>query len=357
MPEAPHSVPQQGADHLLRATDATVDDRSFLRTFLVAFIAAALLIAAANFVIDPTDVFHTGLFPPVTWVDRDEKSVFFTQMQPKPELLILGSSRMMKMNPACATSLSGLETFNFAVNDARAEDYLAILGFVSDRGGVPRRILIGIDPEGLSGDPIDWRLANSKYLSSYLAVRPSRFTHLGENLLSRGQLTASMSSVRHVLTHQPETIRVGRDGFLTYLDLEARKASGSFDLRREIQTSVIGYTATFEHFDSLSPKRVAMLRDFFKKCRDKGIQVDAVIPPLHPDLLAAMQRTPLPARIEDTSRTLRQFESEGLLRYVDVTTIDRFGGDPSHFFDGVHMEESNGSRVLEKVYGGRCAVQ
>jgi len=357
MPEASHSVPQQGADHLLRATDSTIDDRRFLRTFLVAFIAAALLIAAINFVVDPTDVFHTGLFPPVTWVDRDEKSVFFTQMQPKPQLLILGSSRMMKMNPACATSLSGLKTFNFAVNDARAEDYVAILGFVSDHGGAPKRILIGIDSEGLSNAPFDWRLANSKYLSRYLPVRPSKFSHLGENLLSRIQLAASMSSVRHVLTHQTETIRVGPDGYLTYIDLEAAKSRGTFDLRREIRVSITGYATSFEHFDGLSPVRVAMLHDFFTQCHAKGIQVDAVIPPLHPDVLAAMERTPVRARIADTARMLRQFEAEGLLHYIDVTTIDRFGGDPDRFFDGIHMEEWNSSRILEHVYGGRCAVQ
>ena len=357
MSEIAHSVPQEGADHLASATVSNDADKPFLRTFLFALLGAASFIAAVNFVIDPTDVFHVGLLPPVTWVDRDEKSVFFMQQEAKPQLLIIGSSRMMKMNPACASSLTGLRAFNFAVNDARAEDYLAILRFVSDHGGAPRRILIGVDPEGLSHEPIDWRLANSKYLSRYLVNRPSRFTHLGENLLSRRQLSASIASVRHVLTHQASTIRVAPDGFLTYLDLEPSKARGDYDLPKQLQVSVTGYAATFEHFDALSPSRVKMLREFFVECRRRAIVVDAVIPPLHPDLLAAMARSPLPQRIDDTERLLRQLEREGLIHYSDVTTLSGFGGDPSRFFDGIHMEEWNSSRVLEHVYGGRCAVQ
>ena len=51
MAGGPHSVPQQGADHLARATVSSPSDRSFLATFLIALIAASLLIAAANLVV------------------------------------------------------------------------------------------------------------------------------------------------------------------------------------------------------------------------------------------------------------------------------------------------------------------
>ena len=69
-------------------------------------------------------------------------------------------------------------------------------------------------------------------------------------------------------------------------------------------------------------------------------------------------RSPLWARVADAEAVLRRFEREGLLRYVDVRMMESFGGNPAWYFDAIHMEEANSTRIMERVYGGSgCAVQ
>src|SRR5690349_19786525 len=68
--------------------------------------------------------------------------------------LILGSSRSMKLRPELLREKTGLEFFNFAVENARAEDYLAIERWVRQQTAPPNLLVVGLDIEALHDDDV-----------------------------------------------------------------------------------------------------------------------------------------------------------------------------------------------------------
>jgi hypothetical protein len=134
------------AAHRTYPVVATPGDRSFARTFLVAFLALVAGVAALNVVVDPLGYFGVGLLPRASWDDRDEKAKMFLRQQLRPGLLLLGSSRTMKLDPACASALTGLPSFNFGVSGGRPEDFYAIQQFVEASAGTSlKRIILGTE--------------------------------------------------------------------------------------------------------------------------------------------------------------------------------------------------------------------
>ena len=104
--------------------------------------------------VDARGQFGTGLFPVVVSRTRADKSRLFLDFQRQQPVngLVIGSSRSMRVAPAYLTARTGLRFFNFGVDDARAEDYLAIERWVRAHGGVPRLAVMGLDIEALHDD-------------------------------------------------------------------------------------------------------------------------------------------------------------------------------------------------------------
>src|SRR5687768_13190122 len=108
--------------------------------FILHFLAATGLIAGAYasvlVAVDPRADFATGLVPPAILDSRAVKQrLFLDYARSVPvEGLVLGSSRAMKLRPDELGGLLGARFFNFSVDSARAEDYLAVYRWVRGTG-------------------------------------------------------------------------------------------------------------------------------------------------------------------------------------------------------------------------------
>ena len=364
MPQSP-SAPQQAAGHLLRELHAAPGDRAFVRTVLLAWLGLSAAAAVVALLLDPLGTFGTGLAPPLLWRDRDEKAEAFLKYEPKPETVVVGSSHVMKLRPACLTELTGMRAFNFGVSAARAEDYLAVLRFVEANGrGTLKRLLIGVDPDAFNGSEDMGRLLlASRHLRQYAPLEaPSRAAALGPDLLGAQVALASWRSARGLL----EGASISRlkafdpDGFIRYLRWESEARAGTLPLDDNIRASADEFRSRYRSFSILDPVRVALFRELLGEAHTTGVEVDAYIPPVHPKVLRLLIPTPsFSFRWNDTEALLGQLAEQGLLRYHDLKFLRRFGGDPREFFDGEHMTEVNTRRLLLAMHGRDegCALQ
>jgi hypothetical protein len=353
--------------HRHRDVESAPGDSAFLRTFGVAFLALVLGLAALVRITDPLAAFGSGILPPVVSADRDYKAALYRDAERRPEIVVLGSSRVKTLRPACISELTGRAAFNFGVNAGVAEDFVAILRFLrSDSAGTVREILLGADPEAFTGEPGAGRaLRTSRILGTYGPERagpadaPSRGA---ADLLSIESVAASFRSLRRQLFASAELPQeaIAVDGWQTNPKWDAEIAAGEFVQPVRVSESVVAVSRRYRAGLRLSAVRLQLLEELLQEARVAGVAVTAFIPPVHPDLESNRAAESLPSLTAGMEAVLRDAERRGLLRFVETSGGAGYPNDAGLYYDAVHMMPENGDRLLTWVYrgteGAGCAV-
>ena len=353
--------------HRHRDIESSPGDSAFLRTFGVAFLAFVLGLAALVRITDPLAAFGTGLLPPVVSADRDYKAALYRDAARRPEIVVLGSSRVKALRPACISELTGRAAFNFGVNAGVAEDFVAITRFLrSDSTGAVREILLGADPEAFTGEPGAGRaLQTSRILGTYAPERAARDASPSRgaaDLLSLESVAASFRSVRRRFLPSPELPQeaIAADGWQTHPRWDAEIAAGAFAQPDRVSESIVSVSRRYRDDLQLSPARLRLLEELLLEARESGVKVTAFIPPVHPGLAQNESARSLPRLTAAMEDVLRDAEHRGLLRFVPTSGAAGYANDPALYYYAVHMMAGNGDRLLGRVYGtgqgARCAV-
>ncbi len=344
------------------------EDAAVARRNLVVFLAVTLVLGAStiatNVVVNPFGKYPWRVLPPVIETARTEKSAALSATAPKPQALILGSSRTMKLAPSDIREQTGLTTYNASVHSARAEDLLAFYRLAERLDGPPLKLLvIGLDVEAAHNTvQPDARLLNNKRLLAELAdqdIERSSLAAFGEDL-GWPTLRASISSLRVSPADrwaESSQTTFNSAGFVTYGRDEKLKSENIFNLPKRIASSKQEYVARFRGFDQLDAVRLGRLEALFEAASSRGTRVVVFLTPLHPELLAHLQATNLVARLNDLRNWLHTFCATKKIVAYDATDPNRFGADLHGFFDGAHADRNNMrklSHVLLELDG--CAL-
>ena len=353
--------------HRHRNIESCPGDSAFLRTFGVAFAALVFGLAALVRITDPLATFGTGILPPVVSADRDYKASLYLDAARRPEIVVLGSSRVKTLRPACISELTGRAAFNFGVNAGVAEDFVAIVRFLrSDSAGSVREILLGADPEAFTGEPGAGRaLQTSRILGTYAPGRAASAgsrRHSAADLLSLESVAAAFRSVRRELLPSAELPQeaIAADGWQTHPRWDAEIAAGEFVQPDRVTESIVSVSRRYRDGLELSPARLRLLEQLLIESRDAGVQVTAFIPPVHPGLEHNESARALPRLTAAMEDVLRDAERRGLLRFMPTCEAAGYANDPALYYDAVHMMPANGDHLLGRVYGAGqgagCAV-
>jgi hypothetical protein len=337
----------------------------FLAVFATAAACLLALFAAANYLVNPLDLYPPQVFEPAVRSSRVTKVRLIRDTgAAKPEAIVLGSSRSMQVAPETITRLTGLRAFNFANDSALAEDYYTALRFlVEDAHLTPRLLIIGVDVEAFhNGVSPDERLLALPALSKYLQH--------GEATRARGDRAVRLLSLQQTQATARSLMRaaLGRrqaavpfhfepDGYLRYDEMERARAEGRFTLASYIPPSVTEYTARFAGFSALSDRRKAYFTETLEYARAHHITTIIFMTPLHPAVIRALASGSYAGRVREATAFLAEAARAYGATYVDLSTIDRFGGDPDAFWDGGHMDPVNMDRLTQRLLGARRAVQ
>jgi len=335
----------------------------FLTAFLLTFFVGIAVIAGLNIAVDPFGYFGTGVLPPLVLDDRDQKATALGNLPQQPATLILGSSRSYQLSPALAERFAAGSAFNFAVTGARTEDYLAILRYVLAQPN-PRlsRLIIGIEERALMqrGD-LNPRLIQSNVLRPYAPrTGGTDINELAGVTLTWDATYSTLLSIRRAIL-RPDIHRTAFDdaGYIVQTSWDRAIAAGTYDQGAEIRGTIRNYLPDFGQIDGLSSEGIEYFMELLRIARERGVRVDAFIPPMHPAMLEGLRALDVEKRIEETRSLLVELEQQGLLDYHETASAADFGGSADGFYDGVHMNAANGQLLLCKVLSGSagCAVQ
>lgn len=332
--------------------------RNFL--FVLGGLIAAYLIVAI--IIDPRGYFHVGQFPVVTLDSRAQKIDKYVQSGAHNTFdgLILGSSRSMGIDPKELRKWTGKNCFNFSVDSACAEDYLAIYRWSHKQNPRIKLLFIGLDIEALHNDDrFDSRLIGNRQLansiSEFLGGNFIGFiSGRGAAIYSRQYAQDVYASIRVALVTRGNAnfrntnafSNFDETGLIHYVEWEKQVAAGVFKNEAHINGSVDEYRRRFEGMSSLSKRRCLILETLLKEALEDGVTVRLWITPIHPKVASFLSRKTSYARLLDQTRiyigSLRQ--SDYLMTF-DFSAPVFFGGNDIDWWDGAHVNPNNASRL------------
>ena len=330
----------------------------FRRIWLIVLILTLILVGVLNLLIDPFEMYGTGLIEPLRPNNYREKLDLFMAYQRQPGALILGNSRVEALNPETVEDITSLNCFNFGLPAACTDSVLASMKIAVEENQSPvELVIIGVEP--LFFDPAGWitpkaRLVPefSKYYSDSQA-----FKTIYEKSIRLIEIEQLMSSLRvlgrtigNIQELPVESYR--SDGMATYPQFDMEIEAGTFDLEAVLDERVPHYPEGafgLSDFTELSVSRLVLWEELINLCVERDIQIYAFMAPSHPRLLKLLQELDAMWIFQETSDFVERTVTDAGGVYRDYTNLESFEGNPDWFYDEVHMWTSNADLLLENL--------
>jgi hypothetical protein len=342
------------------------------RYYLASCIVVLLATIVVNFFGNGNGLYSP--WHPAKW-ERDWKTKRLMEAVRKgkpPQVLVLGSSRMMQVQPDYVAAITGKRTFNFAVGSALPVDYLTELRLALDAGDTPDLVILGVDELvfSLSASSLDRRVANWDWLSempwpenaqlvlSVLSSTDLKSTFLSlKNLMRLGSPSRAADEVDGILLE---------DGYLLTPKREDEKAAGSYEFSKAMETTVAYYLDAYglprkdTRAYRIRLRSITLFREFLETARARGIEVRVMLLPLNPRFEERILTPELRKVRGELSAVLRRnCDSFGFV-YRDFSDLSSYGGDPNEFWDGSHQTPANLRRMVNALFGiapSRCVIK
>ncbi len=333
--------------------------KRFCKYFAGTLLTLLSLLLATHWAVDPYENFGTGWMEPLTSSVRREKTESLAKLPEPPSVLILGSSRVMKMEPRYVDKKTGRRTFNLGVSSAMAEDYYVLLKYALSRNVPVEMILLGIDDETFrNGRDVDARLRKNPELAQFLdPSSPARGTleSITQAVSYRGLLDTIDCLRLNLVGFPPSNSSFDpASGFITYVKWESQIADGTFDLDSNIQSTKRTYLKRYDGFNELADWRKEYFRKFVDLCAENDVELCCFMTPLHPEVQEVLAKeSPLAQRRAEVVAFLNSFRGRRGFRFVDTSELASFGGDPQAYYDGAHAKESNMRLVADAALEAR----
>lgn len=329
---------------------------SWKKTMFIVLSTSLLLLGfvmTLNYFVNPLGKYASRELPTLVWTGREDKANLLEQYQNNPEVLILGSSRTMKLDPAYIEEKTNLDTFNAGVNSARTEDYYVMLKYAVEELNVkPKYVILGIDVEGFHNNaPPDDRLVYNQKFAKYLYEddKESTFSML-KSLITYDQTAASARSLMFAMTEYPtKETAYDKNGFLHYVKKEEEIKKGEF--QADIDSYVIKYKNRFNNFTEIDKGRKNYFDHFLAFAEENEIEVIGFITTLHNDVLEELQKT---RNYDERKKELLAFldlmkDKHSNFSYNDFDTVDKYNGSLAAFYDGAHIREENANKLAMRL--------
>ncbi len=329
----------------------------------VAIVVGSMMAVAAilNFVVNPFKLYYLNILPPAEVNPRELKGILLRAMDPPPQVLILGSSRVMTLDPQYVTKLTGEPCFNFGGPSAMSEDYYATLRYAREYCHEPiDTVIVGVDLEALH--PHLPTQPQGKFLPEYARFLPNResrmdlFIQRVLLLFSLEQTGDSITALTHIIQKKTgeENIEYRPDGMALMAKRNEQIAAGTFDLDKIIAKRVRKYPARslgLSSYTELGEKRKEYWLDFLEYCRDNKIRVYAFLTPYHPKVLELIEEQGGGHIIEEASEFLAETTADYGGTFKNFIRVENFGGDTRLFYDEIHYRPENGITLLNHLLG------
>ena len=265
--------------------------------------------------------------------DRAIKACLLARTTPAPKLVVYGSSRAEKLEPAYLGSLLHETAFNASVSAGTPDDVWAFAHLAHDQAGQkPVRALWLLDLESLRPHPFDASLLQAPVLARYFSAT---FGPAPET--PHGLAPTTCSFTTSPLTHY------AADGFRAR-DFHDAAAAHGMTLARGVQLAITDYRRIYRTgYPRVEPQEVAWVARTIRAFNSWGVRPVIVLTPVQPAFMQALGPDGWNQRHADVLKALRALG--GRFTLLDASSIATFGGSPKDFYDGVHMRVANTRRL------------
>ncbi len=327
----------------------------FFIGFLLTVIIGIGLIMAINYIINPKSEFKTTFFQPLVRSARTQKVELLRDLNYSPQIVILGSSHVLNLDPELIQNLTNKRAFNAAVYFANTEELLAfVLYMKEDLGFLPEEIWVGLDIDSFHDNrKLDSRLLAEKRLYSKIkhTVLPPTFISLVSSL-SPSYIFDDLRVVYYTFNGYPEQkINITKKGVLVRYDMDALKASGEFNIDKRInETMMDSFKNRFSGMGKLDEKRKEYFEKFLSVCKENDIELKIFITPLHKTLEEYFtENSKYQELLEDTRVYLSKLQKKYPFYWVDYSEVSSFFGAEDGFIDGDHVDEHNADLIVREL--------
>ena len=268
--------------------------------------------------------------------DRAIKACLLARRDPAPQLVIYGSSRAAKLEPAYLGSLLHETAFNASVSSGTPEDVWAFVHLARDQAGqAPVRALWLLDVESLRPHPFDASLLQAPVLARAFSQTGGVVGPAPETAHGPAPKTCSFTT--------SVSARYAADGFRAHDFHDAASANG-MTLARGLKLTLAEYGRIYRTgFPRVASDEVAWVARTIAALNAWGVRPVIVLTPLQPSFERTLGQLGWNQRHAEVLRALRSLG--GRFTLLDASNIGVFGGSASDFYDGVHMRVANTRRL------------
>jgi hypothetical protein len=325
----------------------------FLGLLAAAAMTFLLFAGLFNFVINPAGVFAPSVVPPLLWNPRGDKLALLSAVPEPPQLLVLGSSRVMKLAPRELQRKTGLVAFNGGVSSAAIEDDVAMLQYAVKSRQLPlKMVIIGVEPESFaSSQPSNWWMWPPEVIHLLpFRVRAVALFSRYQKLFSASYLRLSLDQLYAVWTGPlpSPARRLDADGLVHWLDREADMAHGNRGFDERLAAHVRDFGNPYAADSTFSDERWREFEALLMQTRASGIRTIVFMTPMLPQLVARLPRG-YAAWHAEVARRVHAAAARHGAAFRDFTNPASFGGSIEDFYDGVHYGDDNAARLAHAL--------
>jgi len=317
--------------------------KPFVRVFLGSVFCALALVGALNYVVNPDGTYRLRVVPQLLWGARAQKLSLLAAAHPAPQALILGSSRVMNLAPADLQRATGLVAFNAGVDVGRPEDFYVLLRYAVERLHLrPRLIVIGVDIEAFHNhEPPHYYLEQPTELTPFLWTQPNPHWRWGKftKLFTYDETRTSLLALYRIASgHRDLIARTDSDGLTHWDGWDRQIASGNLELGPSIRDTISRFAPRYDDYTGVSAQRLEYLRATLDIAHQIGSQAIIFVTPTHPLVEAGLQPHGYASRKAEVLAALQNISEQTKTPFYDFSSPQEFGGEVSHFIDGVHHD-------------------
>lgn len=259
-----------------------------------------------------------------------------------PQLVFFGGSRSQRFDPDLATKETGLRAFNLAVSNGRPEGAWALANWMLARAPHTRlRWIWGVQWSTFYEHELDPGLMQDERFSWYF---PDDLLRGERSNLPR---TASEASRVDVLRNRS----YADNGLLLSNSYDARRAAGE-TLAESLEHYIAKARKKHQgkgHRSSTKSRAKVYFEKTLGLLNDHGTTPVIVLMPVHPAVVRALGDEGLLRNHRNLVRYLKSISDDYDFEIVDIHSVSSFDGDPSEFYDGVHMTQANSDKALKAI--------
>jgi hypothetical protein len=335
---------------------------SFVRWLLAATLLGVGAVAAVNWYVDPTGV--TGRS--TKWLVAENSEVRSAKLDlyeatladgSEPDVVLLGSSRTMKFDPAVVERLTGDRAFNAAVSGGVPRDAWLFVRLMQERQGATFPHLVwGLDADAFRDKQLRDGLSTDPRMSRFVS-RSERFATRVASAGTLTELQTLKAAIRSVMTdgadgQEPREARFSERGMqLWSLPLGKTEQLRERLIRRQI-AMYAGFIFERDSYDGIEADPLEEFVDAIRIANEHGDVPTIFLTPYHPLAEDQLDRYGMDERADEVRAKLRQLQRAGDVEFefVDLSELSSFDGDETQFYDGIHMTPTNTTRVLERLH-------